>query len=262
MISTFKEKIKDFERPYEFKLTKKLPLIIVLNGRSFKKTTSLFSKPYSPDFVELMGAVMLKLSSEIDGTVLCYSYNDEIILVSRNDQFENTEMIYGGDLQKICSVSSSIATSTFINIASQKELSFIGDPVFTSQVFLLPNIEEVINFLTYKQYKSFSSSLFFACFFNLITKYDINIVLNTIKNLTIDEQIDLLQDEFKIDYYQYPLAFRRGIACYRVPQVIENKSGRETRNKLFVNLELPQFSKNSDFLFDILEGREVLSKNV
>lgn len=258
MIPTNKDKLKEFENNYNFRLVKKLPLAIIINGRSFKKTTSIIEKPYDVLLSEILGATMIKLSSEVDGTVFAYSFNDEIILISRNDQFEETQLWYDGNLQKICSATSSIATSVFSNYALRNNINLVGDPTFTSQVFVLPNIDEVVNMLIFKQQQSLYTSVFFSCFFNLAKKYDPSMVLDTLKNLTLDEKIDLLKEEFKIDYRQYPSSFRRGIACYRTPKLINSNGQEEIRYKLSINTNLPDFAKNSEWLYDILDEKEII----
>jgi len=253
-MSTLKERIVDYESNYDFKLIKKLPLVINLNGRSFKKNTSLLPKPYSTKFFEAICSSVIKLASEIDGTVFVYSFNDEIIIISKNNQTIDTEMWYDGNLQKINSAAASIATLSFYKAAEEFGLNIIGDPTFISKSFVVPSISEVVNFLIYKQHQAYYSAVSFSCFYELSKKFDIDYVNKILLNTTIDDKIDILLEKCDIDFNDYPIPFRKGIGCYRIPKLVKKPNGEnELKNKLFIDLNLPSFNKNQEFLYNILK---------
>jgi tRNA(His) 5'-end guanylyltransferase len=68
-----------------------------------------------------------------------------------------------------------------------------------------------------------------------------------ISGLTLDEKIQLLQQECRVDFNGYPISFRRGAACYKAPKVIDGVM----KNKWITNLELPIFTKETTFLGNI-----------
>lgn len=258
VINTLRERIQSYESISDYKLISKLPLIIIINGRSFKKTTSLLTKPFSSDFIEIIGAVMIKLAQEIDGSTFLYSFNDEIVVVSRNDQNIDTNPWYDNRIQKIVSASASIATCEFNKIAKIKELPSVGDSIFTSHAFVVPNVTEAINVLIAKQQQAFHAALHLACFYELIKKYEPDIVKQTLNEKTPQAKAEILFEECNIDFNNYPLPFRRGAACYRVPRVIATETGEEIKNKLTIDTELPLFTKDHDFLSNIFRtGRDI-----
>jgi len=252
-IDSLKDRVFAYEDISDYKLTRKLPVIINLNGRGFRKTTSLMKKPFSKEFIEIMGQTLVRLASEIEGAVLLYSFNDEINIVCRNDQNIETEAWYDNNIQKIVSATASIASISFFASSQLEGIKLLGEPIFLAKTFILPSLTETINYLIAKQHQASHTAISMACFYELLKKHNVDKVLKIMKNLTIDEKYDLLIKECDIDLNSYPLAFWRGIACYRAPKLIKTQFGDEMKNKLTINDELPFFNKDHSFLFDILK---------
>lgn len=245
-----KDRIESYQNQSQFKLLNKLPIIMVVNGKAFDKTTSLLDKPYSNVLAECLASTALKLCSEIEGCLFCYQHNDEIVLVSRNDQAIDTSPWLDNKIQKISSIISSIATLHFNNCITSTDLNLLGESYFTAHVFTVPNIVEAINTIIYKQQHNFYTSIQFACFYELLRKYDKNTIKEMIQGLSFDEKVDLLHQECEIDFNQYPMSFRRGIAFYKQPKVI----GDMMKNKWVINNELPIFTKDQSFLSNIFKN--------
>lgn len=234
-----KDRIDSYIDLCNYKLLTRVPIIICINGKSFSKVTSLLDKPFCNKFAENMLSTTVKLCMEVEGTIFAYQYSDEIVLVSRNDQSNNTSAWFDNCIQKICSVTASIATQHFNNFAASTEMNLMGDCFFTSQVFAVPNITEAINVIISKQQQNFYTSIQLACFYELIKKYDKNTIKEMLNDLSIDEKIDLLNQECNIDFNEYPSSFRRGVACYKAPKIIDGS----VKNKWTVNNDLPIFTK-------------------
>lgn len=233
-----------------YRLLTRVPIVICINGRSFYKVTSLLDKPYSANLAESLLSTTVRLCMEVEGALFAYQHNDEIVLISRNDQTQETSPWYDNRLQKICSITSSIATQHFNNFAASTGLNIMGDAFFTSQVFVVPNITEAINTIVSKQQQNFHSSIQLACFYELLKKYDKNTIKEMLYDLSIDEKIDLLRQECGIDFNEYAPSFRRGAACYKVPKVV----GDAVKNKWVVNTDLPIFTKDQSFLSNIFKN--------
>lgn len=258
VINTLRERIESYEELTDTRMMKKLPIIVVVNGRSFKKITSLLVKPFSSDFMELMCSTMIRLCQEIDGTTFAYSFNDEIVIVSRNDQNPDTDAWYDNRVQKIASVASAIATLEFNRIAKTNGVQLFGDPVFTAKTFTVPSISEAMNVLIAKQQQAFHTSLSSACFYELIKKHDLETVKQTLNEKSAQAKIEILSDICNIDFNSYALPFRRGIATYRAPRMVSTQSGEEIRNKLTIDMDIPLFTKDQEFLGNIFRtGRDI-----
>ena len=242
--------MQSYQDAADHKLLARLPLIICVNGRSFAKSTELLDKPYCAKFTECMLSVTLKLCTEVEGAIFAYHFNDEIVIVATNDQTKNTAPWYDNRIQKISSVTSSIATQHFNKCAEAVSLDIVGDPVFTSQVFAVPNVSEAANVMIYKQQANFHTSIQFACFYELLKKYDKHTIKEMTSGLTIDEKIDLLHQECGTNFNDYPLSFRRGAGCYKIPKVGADGT---MKNKWFINTNLPIFTKDESFVSNIFK---------
>jgi tRNA(His) guanylyltransferase len=245
-----KDRVDTYVDSSNYRLLSRVPIIIGINGRSFHKVTSLLDKPYCIKFAESMLSTTVKLCMEVEGAIFAYQHNDEIIIVARNDQNQDTSPWYDNRLQKICSITSSIATQHFNMFASNMNLNLFGDALFTSQVFVVPNITEAINTIIYKQQHNFHTAIQFATFYELLKKYDKIAIKEMMSDLSIDEKTDLLKQECDIDFNEYHPSFRRGAACYKVPKIVDGV----VKNKWTVNTDLPIFTKDQSFLSNIFKN--------
>jgi len=245
---SLKDRISSYEDAYNYSIIQKLPIVVKLNGRSFSKLTSLLNKPFDIQFLNVMQDVCIKVAMDAEGCVFAYSFNDEIILILKNDQSIRTMPWYDNNIQKIASVTSSLASIQFFSSAQKYNLNILGAPVFTSQVFAVPNITEAVNVLIAKQQQSIQSCISFACFYETIKEYDdISLARSTLTQKTIDEKIELLQD-LNVDYNSLNPEFKKGFACYKVPKVFDN----EIKKKWIINNDIPTFSNNHEFITNIL----------
>ena len=244
-----KDRIETYQDDNDYRLTRKLPIILSINGRSTSKVSNLLDKPFSQNFSHCIIETMLKLCLEVEGVLFGYQHNDEIVLIVKNDQTISTMPWYDNRVQKIVSAVSSIATLQFDKSARVEDLNLTNDLIFTTQAFVVPTIAEAINTLIYKQQYNFNTSLEFSCFYELLNKQlDKTAIKEMLYDLSTDEKIYLLKQECDIDFNEYPLSFRRGVACYRLPQVVNNV----VKNKWFINNKLPIFTKDQTFLNQIL----------
>jgi len=252
-----KDRIDNYINSSDYHLLNRVPVIININGRSFHKVTSLLDKPYCSKFSDSMLSTMVKLCMDIEGAVFAYQHNDNIAIVVRNDQTNETLPWYDNRIQKICSITSSIATQHFNMFANNVELNLLGDVLFTSQVFCVPNMQEAINTMIYNQQHNFHVTIQLSCFYELLKKYDKNTIKEMMSDLTVDEKIDLLHQECGIDFNNYPQSFRRGAACYKAPKIIDGT----IKNKWIVNAELPIFTKDQSFLTNIFKMGSDIFRN-
>jgi tRNA(His) 5'-end guanylyltransferase len=252
VITTLRERISDYEDITDLKLLTKLPIIIIVNGRSFRKLTAPLQKPFATHFLELMCGVMLKLCQEIDGSVFGYTFNDEIVIISRNDNSLDTNAWYDNRVQKIVSATSSIATLEFVRLAKTKDTNFFGDPIFTTKTFAVPSITEAINTLVLKQQQDYNTALYNTCFYELIKRYSVDAVNQTLMDKSLQAKIELLSDECGIDFSSIGSPFRKGVAAYRAPKIINTEAGDKIKNSLILDTALPVFVKDQAFLSNIL----------
>lgn len=154
MKSQYESRTKQF-------LIRRMPTIVRLDGKSFSKWTKGLVKPFDESLIEDMQQTTKFLCENIQGCKLGYTQSDEITLVLTDYDDLNTEMWFDGNVQKITSISASLATAKFNELRARRfhkevniyEVSSYDQKLafFDSIVFQIPEKEEVVNCLIWRQ---------------------------------------------------------------------------------------------------------------
>ena len=104
---------ENYETVSKYKLTRRTPVIIRIDGRSFHTYTRGFRKPFDPILMKSMQRTMQSLCEDIQGCVLGYTQSDEISLLLIDYKDLHSQAWFDNEVQKICSISASIATKAF-----------------------------------------------------------------------------------------------------------------------------------------------------
>ena len=179
--TTLGNRMKNYESINRTFLIPKMHTVLRLDGRAFHTYTKQFEKPFDDFLINTMDETAKYLCSKIQGAKLAYVQSDEItIYLSDNDELE-TQMWYDGNIQKMVSVSASIATTKFNHLMILRQIKKSAEKVqehnaneeneikystygfiecdiekmqmaeFDSRVFQLPNAEETVNCVLWRQ---------------------------------------------------------------------------------------------------------------
>ncbi|MCQ2379082.1 MAG: tRNA(His) guanylyltransferase Thg1 family protein, partial [Victivallaceae bacterium] len=150
-------RMKKFEGCYDLRIAPRFPVIVRIDGRAFhawtKKTHC--ERPFDEKLMRLMAETTKFLCENVDGCVFGYTQSDEISLLLRDDQSYDSTPWFDKRVQKIVSVSASIATSYFTenNPFGKKIPAF-----FDARVFALPP-QEVRGYFIWRQNDASKNSL-------------------------------------------------------------------------------------------------------
>jgi len=139
---------RNYENRYRIKLTRRIPVILRVDGKAFHsvlKSTKNKSFPFDLDFINAMQKVARFLCSEIQGTKCAYGQSDEISLLITDFDKLKTDAWFDYNIQKMASISASMASVTFNSYYNSNKLA-----VFDSRVFNIPK-EEVVNYFIWRQ---------------------------------------------------------------------------------------------------------------
>lgn len=149
---------------YEMRTKTYLPrrtyTIVRLDGKSFHTFTKGMDRPFDLDFMDAMNETTKFLCQEIQGVSFGYTQSDEISLLLTDFAKEGTDAWFDGQVQKIVSVSASMATAQFnatINYDKpdgERKMAF-----FDSRVFTIPDPTEVENYFIWRQKDAVRNSL-------------------------------------------------------------------------------------------------------
>jgi tRNA(His) guanylyltransferase len=151
MIDSLGDRMKSFyEGVTKTTLVRRMPVIVRLNGKAFHTFCHKFKKPFDDTITNAMDAACYKLLKEVQNCKFIYSQSDEISLLLIDYNELETDAWFGNDIQKIVSVSSSIATVGFNQhiITSQPDVKQWA--LFDSRTFNIPR-EEVANYFIWRQ---------------------------------------------------------------------------------------------------------------
>lgn len=148
---------QSYEDRTRYLLPRRTYTIIRVDGKAFHTYTRGAVKPFDFKLMDIMDQTAKFLCEEIQGAQFAYIQSDEIsILVTDFDKI-TTSAWFDGNIQKIVSVSASLATGKF------NEFKFRDIPAsFDARVFTIPDPIEVSNYLIWRQQDSVRNSISMA----------------------------------------------------------------------------------------------------
>lgn len=111
--SDLAKRMKEYESVSKTKLIRRMPVIIRIDGRAFHTFTKGFQRPFDEVLIKSMQDTMKYLCENIQNCVLGYHQSDEITLLLVDYKELNTSPWFDNEVQKICSITASMATMVF-----------------------------------------------------------------------------------------------------------------------------------------------------
>lgn len=268
--TTLGDRMKNnYENISRYYLTRRMPIITRIDGKSFHTFTRGFKKPFDDILVKTMQETMEYLCENIQGCVLGYTQSDEISLVLVDYAELTTDAWFGNNLQKMCSVSASMATLAFNkaftrNISKQskrlytehleeKDASYIETlesamnkgAMFDSRVFTIPK-EEVCNYMLWRQQDATRNSI--------LSVGQANFSYKDLHGKSCNNIQDMLMTQKGINWNDYATTLKRGSCCIKVDDGLTkydeagNICGYTQRSKWIIDNEIPIFSQDRNYI--------------
>lgn len=228
-------------------LLRRTPVIIRLDGKAFHTFTRGLQKPYDTILMKTMQETMMYLCENIQGCKIGYTQSDEITLLLTDYDTLSTDAWFDYEVQKLCSVSASMATLAFnrffevfslterLKDSADEDGYKLGNTykdklmkaMFDARCFNIPK-EEVCNCFIWRQQDATRNAIqllgqnyFYSKELHKKSCNDIQDMLMTQKGLNFnDERTD----------------FKRGSCCYKVD------------TKWTVDKEIPIFTQDRNFI--------------
>lgn len=271
------KRMKEFyEQVPKTRLVRRMPVAIRIDGKAFHSFTKGFKRPFDELLIDCMQQTMKYLCENIQGCVLGYHQSDEITLILVDYKNLNSGAFFDYEVQKVCSISASMATMYFNKIFKEKVDQFIDDyyeawnvteedhkllevyskalsrgAMFDSRCFNIPK-EEVTNLLYWRQQDATRNSIQMVGQANFSHKELHGKSCNMIQ--------DMLMTQKGINWNDFMTYQKRGSCCVRSTTTCtyasENEDGTVTtgateRPHWYIDKEIPIF-KN--------EGRDYVEK--
>ena len=144
------DRMKSYEDSFRNYLPMRMPVIIRIDGKAFHSYTKGCKKPVDEALVNAMNETAIYLCKNIQGAQLAYVQSDEISLLLVNYQTIDTQSWFENNLQKMASVSASMAAAMFTSLSPSIFDGNMKLATFDSRVFVLPK-EDVCNYFIWRQ---------------------------------------------------------------------------------------------------------------
>ena len=238
-----------YENIPKTRLMRRVPVAIRLDGKAFHTFTRGFQKPFDFVLMDTMQQTMKYLCENIQGCVFGYTQSDEITLILVDYQKFTSSAWFDYEVQKICSISASMATMAFNRFFAQ-EVDKWGVETFGYEWYEGgTNDPEVANSPEWKLSEIYSKAikkgaLFDARCFNIPKEEVTNLIYwrqldatrnsiqmvgqahfshDELQDKTCNMIQDMLMTKYGINWNDFTTPCKRGTACIRVgKKVTEN----------------------------------------
>ena len=169
-------RMKEFyENRTRFSLPRRTYTIIRIDGKAFHTYTKGLVKPFDAGLIEDMDNTACYLCEKIQGAKMAFVQSDEISILLTDFDKLTTDAWFDGNIQKIVSVSASMATAKFNQLRIIRKLNqpnLFGNIPFTitiieklklaefdSRTFIIPTLVEVENYFIWRQQDTVRNSI-------------------------------------------------------------------------------------------------------
>ena len=240
-----------YENRSKIYLTRRTPVIIRLDGKAFHAFTKGLKKPFDNFLMEVMQETTKYLCENIQGCKLGYTQSDEISLLLTDYDKLTTDAWFDYNIQKIVSISASMATLAFNTIFAKKLSKIDNDDylailenkkykaLFDSRVFNIPK-KEVNNYFLWRQKDASKNSISMVAQAYFSHK--------ELHKKNGDDKQEMLFNKFGINWNDFSIPEKRGTCVIKKPiQIYEI-----VRNKWIIDKEIPIFNKNVKYIENLI----------
>lgn len=212
--------------------------LVRLDGRNFSKVLESFEKPYDLKFAKVMVECCKEIMREFNAG-FAFTFSDEVTFLMRD--------VFGCRLEKI----DSIIASEFASRVSLR----LGFPVGFDSRIIFANLDEVVDYLAWRQDEAWRNHLNSYAFYTLLKEIgDRRMVQKMLERKKSPELHDILHER-GINPAKTPAWQRRGILLYwkeiELEKEFQGKTVRFKRRKIVEEWYPP--------LFDSGEGRALIN---
>lgn len=229
-----------YENIPKTRLMRRVPVAIRLDGKAFHTFTRGFQKPFDFVLMDTMQQTMKYLCENIQGCVFGYTQSDEITLILVDYQKFTSDAWFDYEVQKLTSVSASMATMAFNKFFSENvvEYNLTHDPLvkrreglldnyisavekgalFDARCFNIPK-EEVTNLIYWRQLDATRNSI------QMVGQ--VHFSHDELQDKTCNIIQDMLMTKYGINWNDFTIPCKRGTACIKVATKVTENIKRE-----------------------------------
>jgi len=254
---------ENYENRTRFMLPRRAYTIIRLDGKAFHTYTKGLKRPFDVGLMDDMDATAAFLCKNIMGAKFAYVQSDEISILITDFEEENTQSWFDSNIQKMVSVSASMATAKFNQLRmaratwegndvpsnlDQEDIEKFKLAMFDARVFQVPQKIEVINYFVWRQQDATRNSISSVAQSLYSQKELFKVNTNDMQELIFQKGIN---------WNNYTPREKRGgiIRQFENEFVRKNPNGESetyTRNNWGLDVETPVFNQDKAYLYYLI----------
>jgi tRNA(His) 5'-end guanylyltransferase len=240
----------NYENRTRISLPRRSYTVIRIDGKAFHTYTKGLRRPFDRRLIEDMNATAAYLCKNIMGAKLAYVQSDEISIVLTDFDDISTQAWFDNNLQKMCSVAASMATSEFNRLRlmgglfpmSVYDIKQFRMAEFDARVFQIPQKVEVINYLIWRMNDAVRNSIASVAQ-SLYSPKELN-------GKNGNQQQEMIFQK-GINWNDYDFREKRGGVITKVMEDISNGEETFQRSKWKL-VETPVFTQDREFLENLI----------
>lgn len=255
-------RMKGYENISRYYLTKKTPVIIRIDGKAFHSFTKDFKRPFDDVLIKTMQETAKYLCKNIMGCKLAYTQSDEISLLLVDYERNESQPWFENNLQKMCSVSASMATMAFNKYFKEEVEDFKDDrwdekwfytekeeelirayfkardkgAMFDARAFIIPK-EEVCNYFIWRQQDASRNSIQMVAQSMFSHK--------ELQNKNCKELQELIFQKTGINWNDYNTVYKRGSCIIKESYLTDNNT---ERTRWIIDKDIPIFTQDRKYI--------------
>lgn len=252
-----------YEEIPKTKLMRRTPVVIRIDGKAFHTFTRGFKRPFDDVLIKTMQETAKYLCENIQGCSLAYTQSDEISLLLIDYQRFETSAWFDYEIQKMVSISASMATMVFNRVFSEtvSDLKFdntnpmdtyfeavYSGAMFDARVFNIPK-EEVTNYFYWRQLDASRNSI------QMVGQA--NFSHRELQNKSCNDIQDMLMTQKGINWNDFPTYQKRGSCVIKEDYWIDGNNGCEYSEEYSEVL-----NRTGGCETDIMRSRWIIDKDI
>lgn len=258
------DRMKGYENISRIYLTRRMPVLIRLDGKAFHSFTKGFQRPFDNILMETMWKTTKYICENIMGCKIGYTQSDEIQLLLTDYDNITTQAWFDKNIQKMCSISASMATLAFNNVFTNtvnKEYNRIVEnpteedknnletidklfdiyfkrtstALFDSRVYVIPK-EEVCNAFIWRQQDATRNAIQMVGQANFSHKQ--------LQNKNCNQIQEMLFQEKGINFNDLPTYQKRGVCIVKETYYKDEAE----RSRWIVDKDIPIFTQDRNYI--------------
>lgn len=190
------DRMKRYERATFAVLPRRTYTVIRTDGKAFHTYLRGAEKPFDQRFAADMDATAVALCREVSGAVFAYVQSDEISVLVTDFASAGTEPWFGGEVQKIVSISAATATAALNSRRPGRTA------LFDARAFTIADPVEVANYFLWRQRDAVRNSIAMAA--------QAHFSHRELHGVNTDQMQEMLWSQHGVNWNDYPDDFKRG----------------------------------------------------